>query len=776
VKNKLFFRTIVLVLVLIHVWFGFIISQHTYLGIIIQKTSSGDWVIRQLEAGGGSEKLNLMVGDTIQLVDGKRPIDYFTTKWGSIEQAETIIVSRNEEIIEVQTNGVRESPTVNSLPLAGTIICFVFAYLLYFKARHSKSSLLLSLVFVNLAIIFTSLGASIRGDAIGKVAIGSLMVALPVVFLHFLFVFMKEKAGIEFSKKSLRYLYGFVVISCLQKFLYFLPAETTVAYYITFYSIIVSFLIGTSLNFFFLTLVYIKYRRQSNLLPIIFKTVLWAFLISFAPTAGLSFVPMLLYKEAVIDAMHTAWLVLVFPVSFAYLIISKQLYDIDLVLRRIVFTIAIAIIPSAVLVGLNAMIFSHDLTAKHLLLSFIVTLTVLTFVIYSLEYFATKLQPTMFPRKHQLQLALKKISTNLQSISSYRELKDIILVDIVHTLQVFGAAIAFKYSDNRVEAVLEGDIQLSEVEMMASAVSVDDDSSLFRYEINRHEEYTSYLIITRKKMNTFIATEEQHWLNLIISYLAVSLENMHLIGKLNVRLQKLAAQLPNEEASQDFRWFRKLMFELQENERQRIATDIHDTTLQDLFFLKKRFSSLLDRTEFSQEASETIRNIIEYVEIINTNLRQSCFELHPHLLYEIGLLRTLHKVIEHEKPFCPFELEFQSHGAEQAELLDMDKKRHLFRIVQELLNNAKKHSEANEVRITLSVEDHSLLLFYEDDGTGLEVRDSEDAEPQIGDSGTGMAQMKSRVLYMDGRLDFRTDRGEGLQIWIRLPIREAVVA
>jgi len=773
-KNKITYQFIVLALVLVQVWFGYVISQYSYLGILLEQTNSSNWIIKELEAGSGSEKLNLKIGDSIILVDGKHPDDHLTiARWGHIEQAETIIVSRDGESIEISTKSASEDVAVTNFYLLGCIICLAFAYLIYSKACHFKSSQLLFLLFLNIAFIFTSFGASIRGDVLGKITIHSLMIALPFLFLHFLIVFMKERAEINFSLKFIRYLYGYAAISFLAKLTFFFPIISSLFYETAYSVVIISFLIGLSLNVYFLIYFYIKFRNQNQYVAVFIKTMFWTLIISFAPFSLLSFIPLLLYEKLLVNTIYTAWFILIFPISVAYLIISKQLYDIDLVLRRVGFTIIIAIIPSAAIVGLTAIIFSKDVTVKHLLLSFIVTVTLLSFIIYSLEYFATKLQPVMFPRKHQLQLALKKISVNLQTISSYRELKEIILVDIVQTLELFGAAIAFKYTD-RVEAVLAGDIELAEVESLASA-DPSDVTPKRRFEINRHEEYTSYLIITRKKKNTFLAMEEEHWLNLLVSYLAVGLDNMHLIGKLNVRLQKLAAQLPNEQASKDFIWFRKLMFELQENERQRIATDIHDTTLQDLFFLKKRLTELLKKVELAGDEEET-RSIIEYVEIINTNLRQSCFELHPHLLHEIGLLRTIRKVIEHESPFCPFELEFHDYGVERAELWDLDKKRHFFRIVQELLNNAKKHSQANRVSMTMSVEGGSIVLHYKDDGKGLQLSIAKNTEPEIGDSGMGMAQMKSRVLYMDGQFDFRTGRGKGLQVWIRVPIGGAGVA
>ena len=770
---KFFFRLVIVLFLLIHLWFVYITFQYPYLGITLKKGMHGEWVVYKLETESASLEMNIQVGDIINRIDGK-PADEHPTvkKWRSVEQARTLELDRKGEPLTVELNkGNAANPPI-LLPILVELLCLSLAGMLYWKTRHSRSARFLSLVFLNIGFIFASIGASQRGDTLGKAAMSSLMMLLPVVFLHFLFVFLKEKGEIQFPFRFLRYLYIIFAILLLPV----LTLITPISFLFYQYSIqfvITFFLFGLLLNFFFLAYVSMKFRNEVSYLSTIIRTVWWALAISFFPFAFLSFVPQLMGEDG-ISSLYTSWFVLFFPIAFSYLIMSKQLYDIDLVLRRFVFTTVISMVPACAIVLLTAVIFQKAVTVQHLLLSFIFILMLLSFVMYSLEYFATKLEAVMFPRKYHLQNALKKIAVNLQSISSFRELKDIILVDIVNTLQVFGAAIVFKYKD-RMETVLEGDIELSEVEWLISSESMEH-PFLRRFEINRHEEYTSYLIIARKRTNTFLGMEEIQWLNLIISYLAVSLENMHLISKLHMRLQRLAAQIPNEDASQDFIWFRKLMFELQEAERKRIATDLHDTTLQDLFFLKKRFSSIVDKLNFSKEDMERMRNIIDYVEIINTNLRQSCFELHPHLLYEIGLIRTIQKVIDNESSLCPFRLEFIAEGAEQIEAWDMDSKRHFFRIIQELLNNAKKHSQASWVSIAIKQENDCILLTYEDDGVGFTVYKVNEAELEIGASGTGMEQMKSRVLYLDGQMDFRTGRGKGLQIWISVPLKEVLTA
>ncbi|KPV60556.1 hypothetical protein QJ48_04935 [Paenibacillus sp. A3] len=472
-----------------------------------------------------------------------------------------------------------------------------------------------------------------------------------------------------------------------------------------------------------------------------------------------------------IDAVYTSWFILFFPMSFAYLIASNQLYDIGLVLRRFAFAVMLAIAPSAIFTGSYAFLFKGLVDAREIIFILFGSVFMLSTVMYSAEYFTTRLERFLFPRKYVLQTALKKIAKSLGAISSFRDLKEIVLVDIVKTLQVRGGAIVFQY-ENDTEIIDEGEIDTAEIKEMIRSSTWLNHPIYTCIEINRHEEYASYLVITSNKANTLLGKEEVQWLHLITSYLEVSLENVHLIRKLTAKMQLLAAQLPDEQSAQDIQWFRKIMFELQEEERLRIAADLHDTTMQDLFFLKRRFVSLLDKYAMNKEDKEHLNNIINFVEMINNSLRQSCFELNPFLLKEIGLIETVRTYLDKEAYHTPFEIEFKEEGASSIESKDLTTKRHIFRIIQELLNNAKKHSQASKVSFAMTVKDHRFCLTYEDDGVGFDS--TQVPRMEIGASGMGVEQMRGRILHLNGKLECDSRQGAGVKFFITIPVREVM--
>jgi two-component system sensor histidine kinase ComP len=768
-KSKMYiFVVSILVLVFLQLWCSSVTFHHPYVGIYISLNNQEQWEVVESHPESASAKLGIVVGDIVKLIDGLPPEEsQFVVKWGAIEQADTLLISKNGMDNEYR---VESSTTIyDMIPLVEEFVCLFLAGILLLKLRRSQSARLLAAVFLTMAVIYMSLGASIRGDLVGKLLIANFMTILPVVFLHFIVVFFIEKGEVQLSTRFIKYLYAILLAGVMLRVLYFFPSMQKL-YRLDGSVTLGVFIIGFLINISVIAYMYFKVRKQHSYLSSIVKSVCFSLFISIFPIICLSFLPKIFLGIWVIDGIYTSWIIMLFPISFIYLIASNQLYDIGLVVRRFLFAGLMAIIPVSLFTGAYAFLFSNEVNEKQILFVFIGSTILVSLLLYAAEYWTTRLEPFLFPKKHVLQQALKKISKSLGAISTLRELKDIILVDIVNTMQVSGGAIVFLHRDE-IEIITQGEIDDVEIEQLVKGSTLLNHSDYTSIEMSGHEAYTGYLIMTRKKTNTFISKEEKQWLELITSYLEISLENVHLIRKLTVNLQQFAAQLPNEGAAQDIQWFRKVMFELQEEERIRIATDLHDTTMQDLFFLKRRISSIADNGTLTKADQDQLNNMNNFVDMINASLRQSCFELNPHLLREVGLIQTLQMYIEKEAYTTSFELSIEISPASSIESRDLQTKRHIFRIVQELLNNAKKHSQAERVRFVVEEANEQFYLHYEDDGVGFNEL-NEGVQKEIGASGMGIEQIKSRVIHMDGKMDLNTLKGKGMTFKMWIPVEE----
>ena len=694
-------------------------------------------------------------------------------KWHTVEQANSIQVYRGNETLQFEyTNGKPRFYDLSTL-IRGTV-CLVLAWIIWRKMGNSPSARMLAAVFLTGGVIFLSQGASIRNDALGKITISTFMMILPVCFLQFLLHFLKEKSNLPLAPilfKMHFILYPIIVLTAIFKIPYFYDSVWT--YPIYRFSPILSlgfFTIALLGNIILLAYLYLKYRHTGDNLSSLIKTIWFALLFSFLPITVLSLIPQILGKSDVIDAVYTSWFLLLFPASFAYLIASDQLYDIGLVLRRLLFGCILAVVPSALLSGLFTLSFYRTVQKEQVIFLFFACVLTLSLMLYFTEHLVTRLETVFFPRRAMLNTSLKKISKNLSTVSTMRDLKDIFLNDMVQTLEVQGGAIVFRYPDS-VEVLSAGEVDEDQVkELLAAGTLLQDDRYTCK-EISHTEESTSYLVMTRKRTNVLLSKEERHWLGLITSYLEVSMENVHLIRTLTNQLQDLSTKFSNSASAEEFQWFRKVMFELQEEERIRIAADLHDTTMQDLFFLKRRFAALMERFAMNPEEKQNLDNILKFVDLINASLRQSCFELNPHLLREIGLVRTLNQYLEKEAYTTPFKILFDTEdGVEQVEQETPVTKKHILRIVQELLNNAKKHSEASVVSFHFSMEGDRYLLVYEDNGVGIGAETKETR--RIGESGIGLEQMKGRVLLLQGTFTITAMPQGGTRITIVIPVQE----
>jgi two-component system sensor histidine kinase ComP len=743
--------------------------RYPLMGITVEREYKSGFMINRVDSFSEGARLGLKAGDIVTSVNGGNPENYWTVyRFGKLDQVDTMSVLRDGVLMNFKTNSAFSFYLYNNIYVIVEISSLLIAYLMYKKIKMSASSRAISVMFLIIALIFMSLGASVRGDPTGKVVLCAGLIIIPVAIYQFLRAFLKEKANIHLPSRFLKPVYYFFAVMFGMYTLIFMDSPYTYPVYKFMGNVVLFFCaIGICSNLFLLVYIYAQNRRKKNNLTIIIKTVFFSAFCALSPVIFFSFIPLFVFGKSWIDLLYTSWSIFILPLTFVYLLATRRLYDIDMIIRRILFTTAIALIPSFIFTAVIKIIFPVEATPERLVFLFLTLLFTSSFILYSLENLTTKLEPVLFPRKHRLQLALKKISGNLGMISSFREMKDTILVDIVETLEVVGGAIVFQYKDG-METILEGDLQKEQVEALIAS-EVMDSSFYTCFIISRQEEYTSYLVVAPKKATTLLGMEEINWLNLIITYLAVSLENVQLIRKLDGRIQQLSSLLPEEEEANNLIWFRKLMFEMQEKERIRIAMDLHDTTMQDLFFLKGRLQTMEEKYIVNQEGKTFLNSMTDYIDIINSNLRQSCFELHPYLLREIGLVATLSKFFQTERAVCNFQILFTTTEISEIEEQDMEIKRHLFRMVQELMNNAKKYSHASTVRFFISIKQSKLYFEYTDDGIGFEA--SRPVVREIGSSGIGMEQMKGRVLSLGGSYELKTATGQGVFFAAQLPVK-----
>jgi PAS domain S-box-containing protein len=203
----------------------------------------------------------------------------------------------------------------------------------------------------------------------------------------------------------------------------------------------------------------------------------------------------------------------------------------------------------------------------------------------------------------------------------------------------------------------------------------------------------------------------------------------------------------------------------QEDERLRLANDIHDDSIQAMTAVVFRLGVLRERADPSLGAS--IEGLEEAVEDAIARLRRLMFELRPPALDELGLVAAL--VDQASRMAQDGGLVVKLEGALEHEPAP-DRRVLLFRLAQEAFANVRKHARAETVRITLGRDEGGILVRIADDGIGFSPAPREQASsPDVGH--LGLISMRERAELAGGWFSVESEPGEGtvVSFWIPDP-------
>jgi len=200
----------------------------------------------------------------------------------------------------------------------------------------------------------------------------------------------------------------------------------------------------------------------------------------------------------------------------------------------------------------------------------------------------------------------------------------------------------------------------------------------------------------------------------------------------------------------------------QEEERQRIARELHDGLVPVLASLSIRLHTLGKRLENEEHPlAGEIKELAEQAQASSRDIRRLVHDLRPVALDELGLVPALREHLAHceREHGLAFEL-----AADVPERLPASVETTLFRIVQEAVNNVLQHAQAQHVRVTLLRGDDHVRLEIADDGRGFEA--------QLPRSGRhlGLWSMRERVEHLGGEFEVRSTPGQGTRVMAVVPL------
>ncbi|MDI1241005.1 MAG: sensor histidine kinase, partial [bacterium] len=205
----------------------------------------------------------------------------------------------------------------------------------------------------------------------------------------------------------------------------------------------------------------------------------------------------------------------------------------------------------------------------------------------------------------------------------------------------------------------------------------------------------------------------------------------------------------------------------QEDERRRIARDLHDQLGQRLTALRLKLTSLSDLCEGDVELSSRVQRIQQIAELLDSEVSFLAWQLRPTALDELGLVVALETFVTEWSRHYNKSAEFHSSGVSDLRL-ENEVETQVYRITQEALNNVVKHANAHRVSVILERRDRAVLLIIEDDGSGFD--EGTVSKRSDGPPGLGLAGMKERADLIGGELEIESERGRGTTIYVRVPL------
>jgi signal transduction histidine kinase len=207
-----------------------------------------------------------------------------------------------------------------------------------------------------------------------------------------------------------------------------------------------------------------------------------------------------------------------------------------------------------------------------------------------------------------------------------------------------------------------------------------------------------------------------------------------------------------------------LILEGQEEERKRIAMDIHDGIGQMLTSLKYQIESIdPDDPKTRQRIGDVDKLIKETIK----EVRRVTFNLKPTVLGDYGLQAGLKVYIQEMGKVTDVSLVYETSGA--IDRLPQKIENNAFRIIQEAVNNAIKYASASQIKVALDKSDGEYLITVMDNGKGFDTRMIDDRSVNI-ESGRGFFNMYERTEYINGKLMIDSSPGKGTRVTLRVPV------
>lgn len=622
---------------------------------------------------------------------------------------------------------------------------FITIYL-HFNQKNTKAANLLIFFMLTVSLAYVSSGVSSRVNGIGIIVNRSSMVLCLVLLLHFLREYYSFVKINWLFTNNIKFFYICPVIAfSLGCIITFYPAS----YYCLSEVVLVLFFILLIVILSILLLSYFKYKSPQ------LKILLSSILIPFLPFLFLYSLPKIFFDTYILSGEICSLFLLLIPFSFIFTQVAERLFDIEYHITRLRYYVIFSLIFTLwFVVGL------YWIAGKYLTISVMTgvsffTFTSLVVLFYIKEKVDYRKRKILFSTKgdyiHQLYTAVDRIGKTIkidellekfaQEVSLHLELEHVFVLTYNYDTNQFTSTVEGRLSIN--PALIE-DLKLGEIRRI---------DKVYLAFLHQDAHYKRALVLGHKN-SIHLKDEELLWLELLLLYVNNFIENTKMVEELLEELKHMRqaddSQLP---------WLSKLLWLRFEEEKYQLAQELHDTNLQEQLHIAREVDVLVnakDTTDIQQKLEKIHQQMITSLH----DLRAYCENLKPPLLDTLGLNAALEKLIRKVIERAGFTLIYT---IDRLYLEDERMNLMIYRLFQELLNNALKHSYATTVEIRLQETDYGFEIIYKDDGVGCKIDDI-----IVGES-MGIQGMQERVKAFNGQfyIDSQVNAGMSIKITVK---------
>ncbi|MFF2176729.1 ATP-binding protein [Lysinibacillus sp. NPDC058147] len=713
------------------------------------------WKIKSINYEEWARNEQVFIGDIILTIDGKSIQDISRIQYDPyIRGATALSIQKSDDSIlniDIQHTDIPQQfymlfvfPSIYFL----LILCISF-YLYYYKKYLPHVNFLIAFI-LTVSLAYISSGASAKLDNISIIVNSSCLLLCVILLLNYLkkiFLFLDIKWPFIKNTQILYIFPLFSIFLCIIRFFY--PPFGSISPLI----ILVLFIFLLSITLFILAYSYIKYKLTP--LKIFFIGLITPFL----PFLTLFVLPEVLFRHFILNADICALFLLLIPFNIIFIQLTERLFDIVYHISRFRYYITLSLFFT-----FWAILGIYSITDISLTNLFGITLFLLASSIIFLymkekiDYHGRKI---LFSSKGNYIHKLYKTIEELGKTYRVEEMLQLLIEKVAYHLEVKEVSIiTYDYATRQI------------ISSNDHLFLIEDDSSFQRlrpgeivkkdhvYMALIHEDtHFKRCLIINHEHKIRLKAEELLWLELLLTYTHSFIESTKIIEELVDELHQLQQTDISEPT-----WLKKMVWLRVENEKFQLAQELHDTVLQEHLYIVRQVDRLIYEKDLLAIKSK-LKNLHEQMILSINSLRTYCETLKPPLLTKVGLNAALERLFEQTTSRADFTLTTR---LDRLYLEDEQLTLIIYRIVQELLNNALKHSQAETVELYLQELDDGFELVYRDNGIGCNLSEIWHCESM------GLQGIRERVEAYNGQITIDSDMNEGIYIQIKIIERSEV--